>query len=305
MIINMNASADFRVTAWPKASDSYNVFFQQDKMKYNLVPLVDYLSDCLFNVGKTFVRRSTFTLVNATNPLSNLSFGTNTAPHPKLRRLHKLFFTFAFTADSIYDASVYPRFTLAPHLNVLLWGFDMYKATNFMTIGIPHTVMREIGISTTSLRELQWLYMFIGAFTKNFALRNEWYSPNTTEFNDTVTYKPSLHYVSVPMLFKRFAYPDWIYSARAWEVMANALHPSAATEKFCDFYCRNLLKFWRKSTTPNVVEIERKVWSHIHGEVLKVAANGSSDLVDYMRANKQLPEIENVEAFTRALMEGV
>lgn len=305
MLIHMKSTTSFRLSEWNKAGSSHEMYFKTDKLKYNLVPLIDFLSKTIYNVGRCFVYRTTFSLVNVVSPISNLSYGTELAPYNMLNGNH-LQFTFSFSSRWSY-LNQRPAFQLRPYPHTVLWGNSLYTSSDFMTIDIPKTVMRDVGITTVNVREITWLYMFVGAFTKSFVNRSMYYNENNSgAFNETNTAKQDLYHHTIPNLFKQFPYADWIYSDMMWKMAPNVLHPNSVDDKFAYFYCLKLLQYYGKYTTANVVEIERKVKEYLRGEVLKQIEGEYRDVVDMLSerasARTPLPPREEVERYVNTLL---
>jgi len=305
-MIYLNTSTTFRLSEWPKSCGSTQVFFKRDKLQYNMVPLIDYLSKTLYDIGKAFVYRTTFSLTNIVSPVSGLSYGYNDIPSYRMLRLSPIVCSFAFRYNNKYVAKKEPRYCINAYPHVNLWGSTLRTSSDFMTISIPRSVIKECGIWAPNMREVQWLYYLIGAFSKGFVNRCNYYDPNTYDFKSLVNNKQAILYVGLPSLFSKYEYADWIYSDRAWQSMPNALHPSAADDIFCAFYCRYLRRHWKKYSTANVIEIEKRIRTYVHNQVLDCLSLGQDKagvITRMVEFNYNLPAMTQVDAYTDKLLE--
>lgn len=310
-MIYLPSSTIFRLSEWPKAGASHYHFFSRDKYRYDATPLIDFLSQKIFDLGRAFVYRSTFTIVNASSTISGLSYGYNDSPSERMMRLHPLILTFAFTSRNRYGSRTRePKYSIRPMSNVTLWGDTLRTSCDYMTITVPKRVLREMGISTFNTRELAWVYMLVGAFTKGFVNRCKYFlsyeqSSDSGSFRDTSAPKDAIHYAPLPLLFKHYEYPDWIYSALAWEQMVNVLHPKAVTEEFASFYFTHLFKFWGKYHCKNVLAIETRLRNIVINDAASVVAGNAppayfNNLID----NRPMPDImQNPTLYANKLLE--
>jgi hypothetical protein len=255
-MIQLTTFTDFSISPWTNSPGAHESVFKLDKLRYDVVPLIDYLHATLYSLGKPFVYRTMFTLTNVTSGISMLSYGLNRAPVKQLRRMNGLHFTFAFTSRKWYNERV-PRYILPMGTGVTFWGQTFRTSSDFMTIAVPHTVVRAMGIRTFNLRELNWLYHLVGALTKNFLFHNRFYVEDEDYNHSTIT--STLTYAQLPSLFKHRPYDTWIYSHYAWRSMANVLNPRSVTEDFCQHYLKNLTQFFGRHKTNNVLAIENRL----------------------------------------------
>lgn len=310
-MIYLPSSTIFRLSEWPKAGASHYHYFSRDKYRYDATPLIDFLSQKIFDLGRAFVYRSTFTIVNATSPISGLSHGYNDSPSERMLRLHPLVLTFAFTSRNRYGTRTHePKYTIKPMPHVVLWGDTLRTSCDYMTISIPKSVLRRMGLTTFNTRELAWVYMLVGAFTKGFVNRCKYFlsheqNPNSDQFRDTSAPKDAIRYAPLPLLFKHHEYPDWIYSTLAWEQMANVLHPKAVTREFASFYFTNLNQFWGRYRCKNVIAIETKL-RNIVIEDAQAIASGSAPpaYFNVLIDNRQMPDVvKNPTLYANKLLE--
>lgn len=282
-MIHVHSLTDFTISPWTKATASHDAYFTNERLKFNVAPLLDFISAALYSVGKPFVYRSTFTLLNVTNGIASLSYGLGRQPHRRLRQLHGLHFTFAFTTNWQYSQWAMPkhRFLVGP--DTTFWGYTLRTSSNFMTIEIPRTVLNECGIKTLNVREMAWIYHLVGAFTKNFVFRNSYFVEHGKPFLDEPI-SDGVLFTSLPMLFKFYNFGAWHYSFHAWRMISNTLSPRCVNDRFCLHYLKHLTPFYKKYTTDNVIQIEAKMES----------------IVKQMVANKD-PRLETVLHRTQEL----
>lgn len=248
------------------------MFFTQDRLKYDLSALVEFIARALYDTNKTFVRHSTFSLVNVTSPIAGLSCGLANAPHPTLRRFHPVSFTFAFTTRDTYDGSQRPRFSMRPYPNTTMWGNTLVGNSDFLTVSVPKQVMRDVGLLVPNLREMKWLYMAIGAWSKGFAKQFSFYthkgSYHTDPIDPHMAYS-KYYYAHLQKVFKRVEYDKWCYSKDVWMLAPNFISPRSVTPDFLEYYCLYLAKdFYGKYRCANVEQIERKVEEFVESGVL-------------------------------------
>lgn len=277
MITHHSSPNSFRLVEWPKSQASHLMFFTQDKHRYDMSVLVEFLSKALSDAHRAFVRHATFSLVNVTSPRANVSFGLAVPPHKRLLKFHPLSFTFAFTTKDKYVALTRPKFAVqvAPHTT--MWGNTLGTNTDFLTINIPKPVMSRLGLSSPTLREMKWLYMAIGAWSKGFVQRSNYYVPGKQVYDN----KPmdskmaySVHYrEKLQHLFKHTEYNMWPYSKDMWDLAPNMIHPFCVGDDFADYYCRYLAKdYWGKyKKTVNIETIEHHVYQYLESGVLDAA----------------------------------
>lgn len=260
MFIHQRTASTFRVTPWPTSGAGHFRLFNTPKLKTDLSVIVEYLAEALFNTNRAFVRHSTFSLVNVTSPIANLSFGYNAEPFEAIRRFHPLSFTFAFTRRDRYHARFRPRFMMRPYPQTTFWGYTLLGNSDFLTINIPKRVMREANLLIPNMREMEWLYMAIGAFSKGFARQFDFYTlkgmyrqkPLSLE----IAYSRFYHARFQAML-KRVPYNRWGYNRDMWLLAPNFISPRSANDDFLDFYCRFLSEeFYQKYPSANVKKIE-------------------------------------------------
>lgn len=256
----------FRLGPWTKASSSHEGVFDRSKYVYNASALLDYLLDVISDIGKPFVYRSTFSLINVVSHTAQLSFGKKDAPATELRRAGHLHFTFAFTSNIDYSSRSRPATRKSVH-GAVLWSSDTRGRASFMTISIPYHVMRDFGLKTPSLSDLSWLYSMVGASTKNFVRYRAFYDSSTSTFKDAEGFE-SVKYKTIPTLLNRHPFSEWVYSVYAWRSMANVFSDRHATPQFCQFYAKNLRQYYKRLRLPNIAKIEAKVEDHVRSLVL-------------------------------------
>ena len=274
MFIHQKTPTTFRVTEWPTSQASHYRIFNKPKLRYDLATLVDFLARAIFDTNKAFVRYSTFSLVNVVSPIANLSFGYSPPPSDKLKRFHPLSFTFAFTMRNQYVYEENPRFSMRPQKHAHIWGSSLLGNSDFLTINVPKQVMQDVHLLIPNLREMEWLYMAIGAWSKGFAKRFSYYT-HRGEFMakplDPNMAHSRLYHAQLQKLFKRVDYNEWGFSKDMWQLAPNFISPRAANEDFLDYYCRFLAHdFYGKYTIDNVKEIESKAEEYIKHGVLDV-----------------------------------
>jgi len=281
MFIHQKSFTTFRVTEWPSSQASHYRLFNTPKLRYDLSVLVDFLARAIFDTNKAFVRYSTFSLVNAVSPLANLSFGYAPPPSDKLKRFHPLTFTFAFTMRDQYPIEINPMFSMRPQKHAHIWGNSLLGNSDYLTINVPKRIMQEVGLNVPNLREMEWLYMAIGAWSKGFARRNKFYTHKDLFLAsplDPVTAYSILYHAKLQKLFKRTNYNEWGYSKDMWQLAPNFLSPRAANDDFLDYYCRYLAHdFYGKYRTNNIEEIERLAEEYLKPGVLDIISQLSTE----------------------------
>lgn len=327
-MIYQKAMFTFRYRGWPGAQASHAMYFKHDKLKYNLVPLIDLLMETLSNVPRTFIFHKPFSLVNVTAPIANLSYGYAPPPAERFQRTNHLVFTFTFNTDeNTYDESVDPKFKIRPYPGVNVWGVRARGRNNFATIGIRKSVMRDMNMAVPNLRDMAWLYMFVGAWSKNFAHYPEFYTPNEdgfrTEITNMETAFASYFHKPFQSILKGVSYDKWGYCKDMWKYAPNVVHPQSVTEHFIHYYSMFLAPMFYKqySKSDNVTEIENKVEKYIQSGLLDAyqvlndpnvdeASIGSSNrnfhlVRNLMRGNLEpLKDEDNIQNATRRLISG-
>jgi len=259
--IHQRTGSNFRVTPWPTSGAGHFRLFNKPKLSTDLSVIAEYIAEALFNTNRAFVRHSTFTLVNVVSPIANLSYGYNKEPYESIRRFHPLSFTFAFTRRDTYNGVYRPRFMLRPYPQTTFWGFTLLGNSDFLTVNIPKRVMREAGLLIPNMREMEWLYMAIGAFSKGFARQFDFYTTKGMFRQKPISVevaKSRFYHARFQAMLKRVPYNYWGYNRDMWQLAPNFISPRAANEDFLDFYCRYLSEeFYEQYKTNNVKRIER------------------------------------------------
>tara|TARA_B100000700_G_scaffold88627_1_gene99979 strand:- start:98037 stop:99032 length:996 start_codon:yes stop_codon:yes gene_type:complete len=271
-MIHQRSASTFRVVEWPTSQASHFRIFNTPKLRYDLSVLVDFLAQALYETNKAFVRYSTFSLVNVVSPIAGLSFGYDKPPYEDIRHFHPLSFTFAFTRRDEYNGEIRPRFQMRPAQYVTFWGHTQIGNADFVTINVPKRVMRDVRLLTPNMREMEWLYMAIGAWSKNFAQRFDFYTRKGWYNSDPIsveTARAKFYYQKMQHLFKHVPYDQWGYAKDMWELAPNFLNPKAANTDFIDYYCRYLAHdYYRKYSVPNVQKIEKLAEKYVASGVL-------------------------------------
>lgn len=276
MFIHQKSLFTFRLSEWPSAQASHFSYFTSDKQKYDLTPLIEHLAEALYNTNKAFVWHSTFSLINVTSNIASLSYGYQEPPHVSLRSFFPLSFTFAFTTRNEYDGQIRPRHKVRPQPHTYIWGSSLRGNSDFITVTVPKQIMRKVGLITPNIREMKWLYMAVGAFTKGFAHRPDFYThPHRGLFNmDPIGPQMAAskyQYTKFQAVLKHLEYHLWGYSKDMWELAPNMLSPRAANEDFIEYYCVHLAKhYYGKFRTDNISEIERKAYDFVESGVLDI-----------------------------------
>jgi hypothetical protein len=306
MMVHHSTPVNFRLVEWPKSQASHLMFFSVDKLRYDLTPLLDFIAKKIFDTNKAFVYSTTFSLVNLVAPQSSVSYGLATPPPPKLSTFHPLSITFAFTTRNTYLARKYPNYSVRPVPYVTTWGNTLVGATDFSTINIPKDVLMKVGLSgNLTMREMKWLYMALGAFTKGFVQRSDYYNPNgkfrypesALEIDYTMYFHKTIQHA-----FKHIEYGYWGYLKDMWEVAPNLIHEDTATDHYCAYYCLNLRKYYRKYKTKNIKDIENKVEAFMESGVLDIIQSldvqtdylddSVSDSLAFTTVSKLLEEVD-------------
>lgn len=288
-MIYLNSADNFRVTEWPKSQASHFMYFNTPKLQYDLSALVEFLAKALFNTNKTFVRRSTFSLVNVTSNIANLSYGYSSPPYKTLRHFHPLTLTFAFTSRNTYDGEIKPKFSMRPYPYSTMWGHTLLGNSDFITIQVPKTVMRDMGLLVPNIRELQWLYMALGAWSKGFATRFSFYT-RTGDYRskpiDPHMAFSRLYRANMQRVFKREPYDTWAYSKEIWNLAPNIISPRMANEDFQEYYCRYLADdFYGKYPSANVLKIERRVEEFVESGLIEAMSAVADDSLGNLYGN--------------------
>lgn len=303
------------------------MFFTPDKIKYDLSVLVEYVAKALYDTNRAFVRYSTFSLVNVLSPIAHLSYGLAPPPHETLRRFHPLAFTFAFTSRDTYPENAYPKFSIRPLPQTHIWGMRFGAISDYITIQVPKRVMREAGLLVPNIRELKWLYMAIGAWSKGFVWRPDFYDANQPQFHiapiDARTAYSQHYYRNMQSVFKYVPYSQWGYSKEMWQLAPNFLHPHIANDDFIEFYCQYLASdyYGRYSQANNVRKIEGKVEDYVRSGLIDLISiigtpNASAQVSDVQQRNMRtvltmlggmhsvLSESPDIEELTRKILRG-
>lgn len=300
MTIHQRSAFDFRVQEWPKTSSSSTLFFQKARYRINAVPLLNYVLDVMVRVGRARTRKSTFTLLNVYHELSMLSCGKEPQPHRTVRPGNVLAFTFAFAFRPYTQARPISN---QPLEGYRLWSANYNAAATHMTINVPRSVMREMGVTTFNLREMEWLYMLVGAFTKAYLRKPEWFISHYDNYLTSNVRPPeTLLRSSVYNLFTLYTYPEWIYSAWAWENMANTLNPRAVDQRFALHFAKYLTRYWNRELIPNVLEVQNAIWEELRGFVLDCQQR--NDMLPLQRMIPGITEVSSVEAVVQQLVTG-
>lgn len=265
--IHQRTPSNFRVTAWPTSGAGHFRLFNVPKLKTDLSVIVEYIAEALFNTNRAFVRHSTFTLVNVVSPIANLSYGYNKEPYEAIRRFHPISFTFAFTHRDRYSGELRPRFMLRPFPQTTFWGFTLVGNSDFLTVNIPKRVMREANLLVPNMREMEWLYMAIGAFSKGFAKQFDFYTSKGMYRQKPISVeiaKSRFYHARFQSILKHVPYNRWVYNRDMWQLAPNFLSYRSANDDFLDFYCRYLAEeFYEKYKTKNILNIERKARDYL------------------------------------------
>lgn len=292
MFIHQRTGSTFLVQPWTGSGANHYRLFNRPKLKIDLSVIAEHVAECMFNTNKAFVRHSTFSLVNVCSPIANLSFGYQPEPFEQLRRFHPLSFTFAFTRYNAYNPKQRPRFMVRPRPNVTFWGYNLIHNSSFMTINIPKQVMRRANLLVPNLREMEWLYMAIGGFSKGFAKQFDFY----TRFGDFRTQAIS-HEVAYSRFFnmrfqrvlKQVPYDQWGYSKDMWLLAPNFISSRSADPSFLDYYCRYLSPYNQRPQSTNAKRIQERAISFL-AEGLRDAQQDVTTLNSEL-ARHMLPDI--------------
>lgn len=297
-------------------------------LRYDLAALVEFLAAELYGSHKPLVRYSTFSLVNVTSNIAHLSYGLAYPPHRSIYSYYPVSFTFAFTSRDTYDGTIRPKFRVGLTQYTTIWGHSLGTNSDFITINVPKSLMRDVNLLVPNLREMKWLYMAIGAWSKNFVKYTGFYNPNgggkfRSDAIDAHMAYSRYYQANVQQAFKRLSYDLWAYSRDIWDLCPNFVSPRSANEDFVDYYCAYLGRdFYGKYITRSVKEIESRVEEYVRGGVLDAMtvvnsyANSEGLIGDSSRAFRRVldmlggtleplqhPSI-NVDQVTRSLLSG-
>lgn len=257
---------NFRLSEWPRAQTGAQSLFKKYYNDWPVGDLINYMIEQFSKTDRLFVMRSTFTLVNVFSPISQQSFGYLTPPNKSLTPLvNPLTFTFAVSRFPYTDKKP-PKFKHLLGDYTVLWGEDVYSPTSYFTVSAPSQVFSPK--PTYSPRDMYYLYMTIGMWSKGFVNRNLFCDAKLNYQN--VDYPADLakaKFYSKPLLgcASTVPYNDWVYNDEFWKRAANVFSPQSLNRpSFVEYYARYLVKhFGRAGKSPVITDFEDSLVSKL------------------------------------------
>jgi hypothetical protein len=256
-----------------------------------------------------------FTLVNVYSPLAHLSFGYERPPHRKVcDPLAKLNATYAFTPVANYNGLLEPKFKQHRTFLSTIWGIRFSQSRAYMTTSIPHTVMTDAHLQIPNLQEMAWLYMAIGAFSKNFVKKHKFFRNDDDLFlssdqSHEILFSKYYH-KNMPFIFKNVGWDSWVYSKDMWNLAPNSFSERSFNDTAVEYYCRYLAKdFYKQTDAENVKSLEKKAFKMVRSGLLDILSkeihtSRYTDIVNSMTGHAFIPETINVEETAEKILTG-
>jgi len=175
---------------------------------------VERLKKILFSRAQNFNYPQMFTLVNITNVMAGVSFGFAPAPQNILYKDASLAFTFVLhpEAELKYQTQE-PPFVTRISQHVIYWGFQ--REREYLTI---HVQTSDILEAALSIREYEYLYLVLGAITKNLVIFKEFEQHGQMlDRNSIPAFFTSIYNLELASLFYQVPYRNWVYNKKVWE----------------------------------------------------------------------------------------
>lgn len=316
-MIHQSTSTTFRLLEWPKSQASHYMYFTEPRVKYGLGLILEYLAGQLNDTNKAFTTYSVFSLVNVYCPLTSLSYGYQLPPHASTyNKLGTVNCTFTFSTRDKYIPQERPRFLVNRTATSKIWGPTLRTSSNFMTISIPKSVFVDAKLPMPNLKEMAWLYMAIGAFTKGFARRHKFYRKSSVDalyMSTDISHEIALskyYNKNMQFMFKKVPYDHWIYSRDMWDLAPNIFNDRMYSEDIVEYYCRYLAQdFYQKTKTPNINTLENKAYKFVRSGILdilsqEIIVSKYTDTVNAMTDHYFIEETVNVESLTTQILRG-
>lgn len=314
-MIHQNSFNIFRVNEWPKAQASHLMYFKPPRVKFGLNLILEHIARELHETHRGYVKHSTFTLVNVFSFIASLSFGNQRPPHKRVRDdLGPLNVTFAFTPTVEYNGQLEPRFKQRRSFHSIIWGTRFEQSRSFMTTDVPHKVMDEARLLVPNLQEMAWLYMAIGAFSKGFVKRHDFFRDDDALF-DSNPMPPAIAYskfysAGMPFAFKNMSWDDWVYSREMWELAPNIFSARSFNDNAVEYYCRYLANDFYKKTESEVAKVmEEKAFIMVRSGLLDILSDEVHtskyiDIVNAMTRHRTIERTIDVEEVTERILTG-
>lgn len=287
---------DFRLAAWPYSPGRYVTTYNTDRYTVDVRMILDYLEFALRKVKVAFVLKTTFTLINVYDDLTQTSVGVHIDPDPSVYRT-RLAFTFARTRRNEFGKPVHKFWQ---NNYICTWGDANTAINDFITISIPVNIIAKARIPNMMLNEQRRLHDIVGGYTKSIIRSRH-------KYNGSVSSTRNFKYYTIPRAMQYLAMDDWKYVLDFWKRMPDLLHVEW-TPKFIEYYCRYIaadLPDRKRSKYYEQYDDEAK--EHLRQFVLRYLQNTvkseEANLVALLPADDLL--INDVETLVTNLAKGI
>lgn len=245
---------DFRLVPWFGGTlEAYRYFNLQKQ--YNVTPLFSHVN---YHLGKSKVylsRWPTFTLVNIYCPINRMSYGALDAPYWFHEPGKCLLLTFRSNLQTYRVRGRMPSHVRRTSEFGRVWG-DVYNndTSAFTTIAVPIEYREVLGMTFGRL-QLEWLYMALGSYYRNFVMFR-WYDKYPKH-----EVPAALMNMSLPDLMQRHSYPYWKFCKDVWRRCPNLISVDQIDAEFAAYYKDNLTEFTGRMKSLAVSELEDTIYS--------------------------------------------
>jgi len=203
--------------------------------------------------------------------MSGISYGYSSEPVNVLRFDATLAFTFALRPDSDLKYEGPPTYIKQVSHDLTYWGYLHEK--EFATIAINTT---DILNQSLSIKDFEYLYLIVGATTKNFAIyKNALEYKPQLDRNSLVMKYTSIFHLDLATLFYSVPYTDWVFCKHVWEQCPEVL-PSKTINEYSALYYALFIS--SKQVTAKLIS-NMESCSHLLNELFKYYVQSQKMLI--------------------------
>jgi hypothetical protein len=217
--------------------------------------IYDIVTPILYNMPGFRAGKFWFSMVNVTCTHTGFSYGLLPPPPDKAYPLSGTWhFTFAL-GPSGYSSNVVPGHISLRGINAIAWGHA--RSNEFITISTTHYQAEQLNIKYDALTP-QWLYELLGPMTKGFAIRNRFYSTDSTyaslyESQDLDMLRSKWHMMPLSNVVRNVPYHLWVFNRHVWSLAPRLISFKHITPVSLHYMCQNVRSIGK---LPSVVETE-------------------------------------------------
>lgn len=254
----------FRLSAWPWGG-SYKRFYDHNRHNIFIYPILEYLNQEFQKVPQSYVRSTTFTLVNVYSKFTGISFGRTVQPPDNVIR-GPVTFTFAITRRD--DTPM-----IANHIQwntgmSTIWGPNLQYSGDYLTISLPISLCVHSRLSNTLMFQMETLYRLIGGWSKSHVLRRRSIATRTSDIR---LIRNEFYHRSIPRTIWMYPWGDWKYAREMWDNGQDVMNVSDIDIIFLDYYLTNLRSFHDKSKFDHIRQAYAKLEDMVRDGILDIA----------------------------------